>query len=102
MRVTGTPAPASVPRGLDVRFAAMEFLLLGPLEVADDGHKLALGWSMQRTVLAHLILRTNKVVPADLLIDGQWGGTPRQRPQHPADVRVPPAEAARRRADRES
>lgn len=51
----------------------MEFLILGPLEVSDDGRRLALGGPKQRAVLAHLILRANKVVPADLLIDGLWG-----------------------------
>jgi DNA-binding SARP family transcriptional activator/tRNA A-37 threonylcarbamoyl transferase component Bud32 len=54
----------------------MEFLILGPLEVADDGRKLALGGPKQRAVLAHLILRANRVVRADLLIDGLWGEEP--------------------------
>jgi DNA-binding SARP family transcriptional activator len=54
----------------------MEFLILGPLEVSEDGRKLALGGPKQRAVLAHLILRTNRVVPADLLIDGLWGEEP--------------------------
>ena len=54
----------------------MEFLILGPLEVSDDGRKLALGGPKQRAVLAHLILRANRVVPADLLIDGLWGEQP--------------------------
>jgi DNA-binding SARP family transcriptional activator len=54
----------------------MEFLILGPLEVSDDGRKLALGGPKQRAVLAHLILRANRVVQADLLIDGLWGDEP--------------------------
>jgi len=54
----------------------MEFLILGPLEVSDDGRKLALGGPKQRAVLAHLILRANRVVQADLLIDGLWGEEP--------------------------
>jgi DNA-binding SARP family transcriptional activator len=54
----------------------MEFLILGPLEVLDDGRKLALGGPKQRAVLAHLILRANRVVAADLLIDGLWGEEP--------------------------
>ena len=54
----------------------MQFLILGPLEVTDDGRKLALGGPKQRAVLAHLILRANHVVPADLLIDGLWGEEP--------------------------
>ena len=54
----------------------MEFLILGPLEVTNDGRKLALGGPKQRAVLAHLILRANRVVQADLLIDGLWGDEP--------------------------
>ena len=67
---------ASVRGDAVVRFAAMQFLILGPLEVSDDGRKLALGGPKQRAVLAHLILRANHVVPADLLIDGLWGEEP--------------------------
>jgi serine/threonine protein kinase/DNA-binding SARP family transcriptional activator len=67
---------ASVVGDAVVRFAAMQFLILGPLEVADDGRKLALGGPKQRAVLAHLILRANHVVPADMLIDGLWGEEP--------------------------
>ena len=44
--------------------------------MSDDGRKLALGGPKQRAVLAHLILRANHVVPADLLIDGLWGEEP--------------------------
>src|SRR4249920_2861557 len=71
-----TGCVASVEGGAVVRFAAMEFLILGPLEVSDDGRKLTLGGPKQRAVLAHLILRANRVVPADLLIDGLWGEEP--------------------------
>jgi DNA-binding response OmpR family regulator len=70
------PCVASVVEDAVVRFAAMQFLILGPLEVSDDGRKLALGGPKQRAVLAHLILRANHVVPADLLIDGLWGEEP--------------------------
>jgi Tol biopolymer transport system component len=44
----------------------VEFLILGPLEVSDDGRKLALGGPKQRAILAHLILWTNRVVPPKL------------------------------------
>lgn len=54
----------------------MEFRILGPLEVAKDGRPLELGGPKQRAVLAHLILRANTAVPADLLIDGVWGEEP--------------------------
>jgi DNA-binding SARP family transcriptional activator len=43
----------------------MDFLILGPLEVSDHGRKLVLGGPKQRAVLAHLILRANRVVQAD-------------------------------------
>ena len=56
--------------------APMEFRILGPLEVLDDGGPLKLGGPKQRAVLAHLILRANRVVPASLLIDELWGDEP--------------------------
>jgi DNA-binding SARP family transcriptional activator len=49
--------------------AAVEFRVLGPLEVQGPDGALSLGGSKQRAVLAHLVLRANSVVPADLLID---------------------------------
>ena len=48
-----------------VRFAAMEFRILVPLQVFDDAQPLALGGPKQRGVLAHLILRLNHTVSAD-------------------------------------
>jgi DNA-binding SARP family transcriptional activator len=54
----------------------MEFRILGPLEVLGDGGPLKLGGPKQRAVLAHLILRANRVVPASLLIDELWGDEP--------------------------
>jgi serine/threonine-protein kinase len=54
----------------------MEFRILGPIEVLDEERPLALGGPKQRAVLAHLILRANRIVPADLLIDELWGEGP--------------------------
>ena len=51
----------------------MEFRLLGPLEVLDDGRPLALGGRKQRAVLAMLLLDVNEVVPVDRLVAGVWG-----------------------------
>jgi DNA-binding SARP family transcriptional activator len=54
-----------------------EFRVLGPLEVvADDGEALALGGQRQRAVLGFLLLRANRVVATDLLIDALWGDNP--------------------------
>jgi YVTN family beta-propeller protein len=52
----------------------VEFRILGPLEVEDDGRALSLGGSKQRAVLALLLLHANEVVSRDRLIDDVWGG----------------------------
>ncbi len=56
--------------------AALDFRLLGPLEVADGGRVLALGGAKQRALLAVLLLRANEVVSTDRLIDELWGDEP--------------------------
>jgi DNA-binding SARP family transcriptional activator len=54
-----------------------EFRLLGPLEVlAADGEPLALGGQKQRAVLALLLLRANRVVSTDFLVEALWGANP--------------------------
>jgi DNA-binding SARP family transcriptional activator len=50
----------------------MEFRILGPLEVADEGADLPLGPEKQRAVLAMLLLDANRPVPVERLIDGLW------------------------------
>ena len=54
----------------------MEFRILGPLEVLEEGHSLALAAGKQRALLAILLLRANEVVSSDELIDGLWGERP--------------------------
>ena len=51
----------------------MEFRILGPLEVVEDGHALALGGARQRALLTLLLTRANEVVSTDRLIDELWG-----------------------------
>jgi DNA-binding SARP family transcriptional activator len=51
----------------------MEFRILGPLEVVDDGRMVVLGGSKQRALLAVLLLRANEVVSRDRLIEDLWG-----------------------------
>jgi DNA-binding SARP family transcriptional activator len=54
-----------------------EFRVLGPLEVvADDGEPMALGGQKQRAVLGLLLMRANRVVATDFLIDALWGDNP--------------------------
>ena len=54
----------------------MEFRILGPLEVEDEGRLLKLGGAQQRAVLALLLLHANDVVSRERLIDELWGGEP--------------------------
>ena len=54
----------------------MEFRILGPLEVADDGRLVALGGLKQRTLLALLLLTPNRPVSVDRLVDVLWSGDP--------------------------
>jgi DNA-binding SARP family transcriptional activator len=51
----------------------MEFRILGPLEVWDEGGEASLGGRKPRALLALLLLHANEVVPADRLIDELWG-----------------------------
>jgi YVTN family beta-propeller protein len=51
----------------------VEFRVLGPLEVRDNGRTLELGGAKQRAVLALLLLHPNEVISLDRLIDTIWG-----------------------------
>ena len=51
----------------------MEFRVLGPLEVVDGDGPIHLGGPKQRAVLAHLLVRANRVVSTDELTDALWG-----------------------------
>jgi DNA-binding SARP family transcriptional activator len=54
----------------------MEFKILGPLEVSDEGRVLEFAGSRQRQLLAILVLHANEVVSAGRLIDQLWGAEP--------------------------
>ena len=54
----------------------MEFRILGPLEVVDNGRSLPLGGARQRALLTALILRANQVVSTDQLLDEVWSDEP--------------------------
>jgi DNA-binding SARP family transcriptional activator len=54
----------------------MEFRILGPLEVVEQGRRLKLGGSRQRALLALLLTRANELVSSDRLIDELWGAQP--------------------------
>src|SRR6476659_11046274 len=54
----------------------MEFRILGPLEVVEDGNPIALGTLKERLVLAVLLLHANEFVSRERLIDELWGESP--------------------------
>src|SRR5215213_7244648 len=54
----------------------LEFRILGPLEVLDEGNPVGLGGRNQRAVLALLLLRANEPVSAERLVDQLWGEHP--------------------------
>jgi DNA-binding SARP family transcriptional activator len=51
----------------------MEFRILGPLEVWNEGVEVSLGGPKPRALLAALLLHPNEVVSTDRLIDDLWG-----------------------------
>jgi DNA-binding SARP family transcriptional activator len=54
----------------------LEFSILGPLEVADDGRVVQLGGPKQRAALAILLLTANRVVSVERLADDLYAGSP--------------------------
>jgi len=54
----------------------VEYRILGPIEVIDEGHSLDLAAGKQRALLAILLLRANEVVSVDELVEGLWGERP--------------------------
>jgi predicted ATPase/DNA-binding SARP family transcriptional activator len=54
----------------------VEFRILGPLEVLDEGRPIALGAAKQRALLGALLLHANEVVSAERLVDELWGERP--------------------------
>ncbi len=59
----------------------MEFRILGPLEVTDEGRTVPIERRLSRAVLAYLLLHANQPVSRDRLVDQLWGeNAPRNAP----------------------
>ncbi|HET9462000.1 MAG TPA: BTAD domain-containing putative transcriptional regulator [Gaiellaceae bacterium] len=54
----------------------MQFRVLGPLEVAEDGVSLPIGRGRERAVLALLLVRRNEVIAVETLVDDLWPEAP--------------------------
>src|SRR5438874_10126921 len=54
----------------------MEYRILGPLEVVDEGEPVPLGRLKERLVLAVLLLHANEFVSRERLMDELWGESP--------------------------
>ena len=54
----------------------MDFRILGPLDVLDEGRSVALGGAKLRALLALLLLHPNETLSTDRLIDEVWGERP--------------------------
>jgi DNA-binding SARP family transcriptional activator len=54
----------------------VEYRVLGPLEVVDEGEPVSLGRLKERLVLAVLLLHANEFVSRERLIDELWGPAP--------------------------
>src|SRR2546428_10668128 len=54
----------------------MEFRLLGPLEVGDEGRPISIRRGKEQALLIYLLLHANEVVPSGRLIDELWDERP--------------------------
>src|SRR5204863_835368 len=66
----------------------MEFRVLGPLEVLEEGRLLDLGGHKQRALLAVLLLEANRVVSEGRLIEALWEEDPPQTARKGLQVHV--------------
>jgi DNA-binding SARP family transcriptional activator/ABC-type glycerol-3-phosphate transport system substrate-binding protein len=55
---------------------AVEFRILGPLEVVEDGRGVPIASARQRALLALLVLHANEPMSADRIADELWGEAP--------------------------
>src|SRR5688500_12600007 len=65
-----------LPAGWYGRLDAMQYGLLGPLEVRDGSRTISLPRGRQRVLLAVLLLHANETLSSDRLIDAMWGEAP--------------------------
>src|ERR671932_2768748 len=57
----------------------MDFRILGPLEVHEQGCQVGLGGAKQRALLGVLLLHVNESISSERLVDELWGDRPPAR-----------------------
>jgi DNA-binding winged helix-turn-helix (wHTH) protein len=67
---------------------ALEFRILGPLEVRDGDRGLVVRGEKQRLLLARLLLSANRVVSTDRLVEAIWGDAPPDTPDKALQMHV--------------
>jgi DNA-binding SARP family transcriptional activator len=67
---------------------AIEFRILGPLQVLSEGRALELGGQTQRALLAMLLIEANRVVSSDRLIEALWEEEPPEAARNALHVYV--------------
>src|SRR5687767_7485169 len=67
---------------------AMDFRILGPLEVEADAQVLTIGSRQPRALLTILLLDANRVVSRDRLTEALWGDEPPERATNALQVYV--------------
>ncbi len=70
---------STIWRGLAVARNVVRFGILGSVEAWRDGEPVDLGAPKQRSVLAMLLVNTNRIVSVDRFIDTLWGEEPAPR-----------------------
>ena len=68
--------------------AAMEFRVLGPLEVIGPRGPIEIGSGRQRAILALLILHVGETISTDRLIEEVWGQDPPPSAHHTLGVHI--------------
>jgi DNA-binding SARP family transcriptional activator len=87
-RFVQRPEIAGRGRLMSATIAAMEFKVLGPLEVIGPGGAVSIGSALQRAILAILVLHVGETVSTDHLMDEVWGDDPPPSAHHAIGVHV--------------
>ena len=86
--LSGQPGYAVQVNGSKGSVLAIDFRVLGPLEVVHDGVPLRLGGPRARTLLAALLIETDRFVSRDRLIDEVWADEPPATAENALQVQI--------------